>query len=271
MTPIQYCYEKMTAHGSPVYYSLKKIPAEKRDAIVAISAFYQEIEEILLESIDPNLTYEKLNWWRSEISKLTNSSPTHPIALALQKTMDYSLLNRLYAIVDGLEEKMNIAPFESFESVVVHFMRTAGERELLILEMLGFSKKIPVELIYQLTIVVELTHYIQHLRRFVKCGLLYFPMDEMNKYHVTNELLKSDKTSQEIINLLQYQAEKIESAYQKSCETITPEIREMLVHLLARCDIAQATLKEIQNSNFAVLENYIQLTPLKMWWIAYRA
>lgn len=275
MTPINYCYDKIASNGSAVYYSLKKIPAAKRDAIVAISCFYQEIMDVILKSTDLNVTYTQLNWWRGEVAKISPGMAEHPVTLFLQQIWQKNPtlfdIQPLYDMLDGLEQSLVLSPFESFEDVVIHFMRTAGVRELLMIDVLAFPEKIPAEMIYQFTIVLELVNYIQHLRQYARCGFVYFPLDEMNKFNVTVEALKEFKTSKEIINLLEYQFEKAGRAYTKACEELTPPLRKSLAYLIARCDIAQATLREIQVSGFSVLENFIQLTPLRMWWIAYRA
>jgi 15-cis-phytoene synthase len=268
MTPINYCYEKIAAHGSPLYYCVKKISTSSRDAVVAVMAFYDEIMGIILNGTDLHVSYSQLNWWRSEIVKsVTNNYSDHPIIMALNNT--HVNPKALLDIIDGLEQNLNLPPFDTFETQVIHIMRTAGVRELLIAEIA--TEKIPAEIMYQFTIVLELVNYIQNIRCYLRRQLLFFPQDEMSKFNVSAELLYGFKTTPDIVNLLQFQAEKIERAYQKACASLTPTMTKQLSYLLARCDIARATLSEIQASGFTVLEHYIQLTPLRMWWLAYRS
>jgi hypothetical protein len=82
--------------------------------------------------------------------------------------------------------------------------------------------------------------------------------------------LHSFKTTPEIKSFLTSQVEKVSRAYSQANDALTPLMRDQLKHLRARCDLSLATLREIQQSGFTVLENFIQLTPLKMWWVAYR-
>lgn len=268
-TPIQYCYEKVAAHGSPVYYSIKKVKLEKRDNLIIIEAFYQELENVLLKNSDVELAYQQLHWWKSEVIKIPQGLATHPVTRAM-KDANLTDVQRYFDMIDGIEQTLAFQSFDTFEDVVVHIMRTGGARELLLLDLLNLPDKIPQEIIYQYSMVIELVKYIQNLRYYVRRGLMMFPQDELQKFQVSTELLQYFKTTPEIKNFLVSQVEKITLAYQKANASLTPLMRDQLIHLRARCDLAIATLHEIQQSGFTVLENFIQLTPLKMWWVAYR-
>lgn len=267
MTPINYCYEKIAAGGSPFYYCVKKISTLERDAVVAIAAFYEELTDIILKGSDLQVSINQINWWRSEIVKIATGSPDHPVARALQEKQinPQSLLN----ILNGLEETLNVTRFDTFETAVIHIMRTAGAREVLIADVLNVD--ISKEILYQFAIVLDLANYIQYLRQYVRRDFILFPQDEMNQFQVTAESLREYKTTPAIVNLLNYQLEKVERAYQKARNELPPSMSNRLSYLLARCDIAEKTLHELQRSGFTVLENFIQLTPLRMWWIAYRS
>lgn len=269
MTPIQYCYEKIAAQGSPVYYSIKKVRSEKRDALVIVEAFYQELEDVLLKSSDPNVAHNQLNWWRTEVIKIPQGLACHPVTRAMNDA-GLTDIHMYFDMIDGIEQALAFQSFDTFEDLVVHMMRTGGARELLLIDLLELSEKIPEEIIYQFSMVIELVKYIQCLRHYIRRGLIMFPRDELQKFQVSTDLLDAYKTTPEIKNLLASQVEKITRAYQQANESLTPLMREQVKHLRARCDLSLATLREIQQSGFTVLENFIQLTPLKMWWVAYR-
>ncbi len=252
----------MTPADSTLYFSLKKLAPVQRGAVAAICAFYKEIEDVLFECSDFSVAHAKFNWWRAEIVKQT---PDHPVAKELQKIIpQFSLApEKFIELIDGVEQGLSFATFANFEDVVIHFMRTAGVRELLIYDVVQKNKSVSVETIYQFMLVIELVKYIQYLRRYVRRGLIYFSEDELKKFHVTPALLAEYKTTTEIINLLKFQAEKVERAYAKISAAQTE-----LAFFIVRAKMASATLKEIQASHFCVLENFIDLTPLRKWWTA---
>jgi phytoene synthase len=268
----QYCYAKAARPDSALYYSLRGLKPTERDLVVAVHAFYQEIEDIVFECKDYEFASQKFNWWRSEVVRLCEGTPDHPVMLLLQACVKQpaSIQEKLFSIIDALEDNLHPAPFATFEEVVIHFMRTAGQRELLIYELLQKDNAISAEKIYQLMLVAELVNYVQHLHDYVQREIIYFPLDELEQFQVTNQMLHELKTTPELKKLLQHQAEKIKQAYAKGFENVVPSQRAALSSLLIRCEIAFVTLKEIQASEYTVMENLIHLTPLRSWWIAWR-
>lgn len=270
MTPEQYCNQKIAKPGSPFYYSVRKLPLPQRNAIVAIAAFYQEIDEVVIDCHDVGIAYAKLNWWRGEVAKLNGGQPEHPVMLALQKWFKLSP-QKLVNIIDGVEQSLNSSPFLNFEDLTLHIMATAGIREVLISEAMPQDETISIEIIYQLTLVIELIQHIQYLHRYVKQGLIYFAADELTKFNVSLSLLQTYKTNDDIRNLLQYQSEKAERAYNNAKTILTPKMRKQLISLIIRCEIALTVLREIRAEKFSVLENLINITPIRCWWIAHKA
>ncbi len=268
MTPEKYCYQKAAPPTSALYYSLRKLELQQRDAVVAIYAFYKELEDILFECNDLQVAQAKFNWWCQELIK---PKPDHPAAIVLQKIIpQFSLpVLKFIEMIDGVEQSLSFATFVDFSEVVVHWMRTAGVRELLIADVLQKKERVSPETIYQFMLVIELVNYIQHLRAYVQRGLIYFSEDELKQFQVTPLSLRQSKTTPEIRNLLQFQAEKILRAYGTAKSALTPQSKSELMNFIARSEIALQTLKQIQADNFCVLENFIDLTPLKKWWIVW--
>ncbi len=83
MTPEQYCQEKTAKSGSSFYYSFRFLSQSRRLAITALYAFCREVDDIADECTDLSVAKTKLNWWRSEIERLYQNQPQHPVAKAL--------------------------------------------------------------------------------------------------------------------------------------------------------------------------------------------
>lgn len=262
--------ENVASPRSGLYYSLRRLSREKRATVVAIFAFYREIEDITLNYEEITIAHIKLNWWRDEVIKIKDAEPSHPIARDLKHTLGSINPLRLIELIDGLEQNLALPQFERFEDVMIHFMRTAGARELLIADVLQKDSVISADIIYQLAFVIEFVHYLQHLHRYVKRGLIYFSQDELAKFDVIDVMFHQYKTTPNIRNLLECQAEKVNRFFQKASSDLSDNSRSQLANIIIRCQMAMAILKEIQASDFKVLENFINITPLRYWWIAWR-
>lgn len=269
MTPRDYCYQKAAPPGSMLYFSVRKLAREEQDAVVAIFAFYREIEDITLNFTDPALAQIKLNWWRDEVIHIQDATPSHPVAVMLQESLQrFSLAPmRLLAMIDGLEQNLTQPVFAVFSDVVVHVMRTAGERELLIADVLRARELVDPEWVYQLTLVVELVYYLQHLRGYVRRDLIYFSQEELAQFQVSAGMLREFVTTPSIRELLACQAEKIERSY----ALMIGKESVALKNLQLRSRMALAVLRAMRDERFDVLEKFINVTPLRYWWVAFKS
>ncbi|HEX2549847.1 MAG TPA: squalene/phytoene synthase family protein [Gammaproteobacteria bacterium] len=266
MNQTHYCYDVLLKYGSTLYYCLKKITPDKRDIVVAIEAFYQEILQAIFENRDQVVAYQKLLWWQNDVLKIPEKQSEHPVGQELQKYITDN--DRLLKMVDGMMQTLNLPTFPTFEDLVLLMMQIVGQRECLMLDILQKHDHIPIEYIHEAALVLQLTQYIQQLRNYVRIGFIPFSVEEMQKFNVTAEMLGAYKTTPEIQQLLQYQMDKVERAHSHVINDLG--MYEQTLALCKRAEIAWTTLQEIKAGGFKVLESYIHLTPLKMWWVAYR-
>lgn len=257
-----YCYQAVAPVGSELYYSLKKIPSNQQDPIVAVYAFYQDIQEVIFKDTEQSIIHARLNWWRNDILSIPSKQCKHPISACLP-VCDATFIQHYLDLIDGLEQNRNPTPFLSFEEVVIHVMRTAGLRDRLIATLLYPNKNIDLDLLYSFSLVTELVHYLQSLRRYLRIGKFYFAATDLQRFSVTAEMFYHYQTTPGIRELLKEMSTKIHSAY----KTLSQESSHQ--YFLTRAKMAMATLQAIQSLDYKVLEQWIQVTPLKLWWVGF--
>ncbi len=84
MTPQQYCKEKTKQSGSSFTVSFIFLPKVKREAMIALYAFCREVDDVVDECTDYGVAQIKIDWWKSEIERLYDEKPQHPVSFALQ-------------------------------------------------------------------------------------------------------------------------------------------------------------------------------------------
>ena len=271
-SPLQYCFNKIAMPGSPLYYSLMSQSPDERNAIVAIAAFYEEVNECLYECQEPALAQTKLNWWRREVAKLELGQPEHPVSQVLQTYLPvFQLPSQFFAdLIDGVEEQLSLAPFPTQTDLTLQVMRTVGIRESLISKVVSGHQITESENIYQLAWVLALADSLQNMRKQLLKGLVLFSEDEMAQYRVSAALLHDLKTTPEIRQLLNAQQAKAQTAWDKAQAALTPQLKFLNRNLIIRCQMALALMEAMQEARFEVLEQYITLTPIHRWWIAFK-
>ena len=69
--------------GTSFYWAMRRLPANKRDAMYAIYAFCRLVDDIVDEPGNVGKKQEDLMWWRCELNQLYRGTPTHFVTQAL--------------------------------------------------------------------------------------------------------------------------------------------------------------------------------------------
>jgi len=272
MTPQEYCQDKAAKSGSSFYYSFRFLPEHKRDAIIALYAFCREVDDIVDEIADHTIATTKLNWWREEVTNIFHGSPTHPVAKALQEHIKHFNLAEEYfvEIIDGMAMDLEFDVYPTYKELSLYCYRVASVVGLLSVEIFGYENRQTLKYAHELGMAFQLTNITRDVFEDVQRGRVYLPQDELARFNVTNDDLLAGKTTENIVNLLKFQVERAQSHYKKAFELIPAEDRFSQRSGLIMAEIYQATLNEIAQDGYRVLEHRVKLTPLRKLWLAWK-
>ena len=272
MTPDQYCQDKAASSGSSFYYSFMFLPAQQRQAIIALYAFCREVDDVVDECNDPGVARIKLHWWRDEIGKAFSGTPTHPVVEALQQTVKVFNLPKEHfiEIIDGMEMDLNQVRYPSFKDLNLYCYRVASVVGLMAAEIFGFKNHQTLDYAVNLGLAFQLTNILRDVREDAMRGRIYLPQDELQRFGVSEEDILQGNQTEQVTSLMKFQAERAEQTYQKAFELLPEEDRFNQRSGIIMAAIYQATLNEIEKDNYNVLEQRIRLTPVRKLWIAWK-
>ena len=273
MTPDQYCQDKAAKSGSSFYYSFLFLPPEQKQAIIALYAFCREVDDVVDECDDPSLARIKLNWWRSEIDKLFEGAPQHPVTQALARSIERFNLPREHflEIIDGMEMDLDQFSYDSFKDLSLYCYRVASVVGLMAAEIFGYEDRQTLKYAHNLGMAFQLTNIIRDVAEDSLRGRIYLPADEMQRFGVeVDDILKLNMTDN-VRQLMAFQCQRAKDYYQKAFELLPPSDRYRQRSGLIMAAIYRETLDEIERDGFNVLKQRISLTPLRKLWIAWRS
>lgn len=267
-----YCQEKAAASGSSFYYSFLFLEPVRRQAITALYAFCREVDDVVDECPDPALAQTKLAWWRGELAQLFEGSPTHPVTLALQEAIQsFSLPHeQLTEIIDGMEMDLHQARYVDFKSLHLYCYRVAGVVGLLAAEIFGYSDRRTLKYAHDLGLAFQLTNIVRDVGEDARRGRIYLPLDELQRFDVTESDLIESRYSEKFSALMRFQIERARAMYAQAFAQLPAADRRSQRAGLVMAAIYQSTLDEIERDGYRVLHQRIALTPLRKLWIAGR-
>jgi len=272
MTPDEYCQQKAAASGSSFYYSFLFLPPERRRAITALYAFCREVDDVVDETLDPQLAQTKLAWWRKELAAVYNGTPQHPVGKALQPMVQQFNLpqEHLSEIIDGMEMDLTQSRYLDFKGLSLYCHRVAGVVGLLAAEIFGYSNRQTQKYAHELGLAFQLTNIIRDVGEDAGRGRIYLPVEELQRFNVTAREISDRKHSDNFRALMEFQIDRAEKHYEQAMALLPPEDRKSQRAGLVMAAIYRTLLREIRADGCQVLTHRTSLGPIRKLWIAWR-
>lgn len=223
MSPQEYCKQKTKKSHSSFLSAFIFLKKEKKNALIALYAFCREVDDIADECKDNKIGKNKLNWWRSEINRLYNKNPQHPVTIALEPYISKYNLNKLYfiEIIDGMEMDLIFNRYKNFKQLQLYCYRVASTVGILSAHIFGFKDNKTLTYAHNLGIALQLTNIIRDLGEDTKRGRIYIPLDELKKFNITeSEILKNIKDKR-IKDLVINQAKRAQDFYKLAINSLS--------------------------------------------------
>lgn len=267
MTPEEYCQDKTAKSGSSFYYSFLFLPKAKRLAITALYAFCREVDDIADAEMDNKIKLVKLEWWRSEIEKLFTGSANHPVTQALVTPIhDFNLEKKYFLeIIDGMEMDLETVRFNNFEELNLYCYRVAGVVGLLSASIFGFKDPQTLEYAKKLGLALQLTNIIRDVYEDSLRNRLYLPLDELEKFGVTEKDIFGRKDTESFHKLMRFHAERAHQCYREAFDTLPLQDRYNQKTGTIMAAIYENTLTEMELDKLQVLKHKVVIpTPRKV-------
>ena len=273
MNPDQYCQERAVASGSSFYYSFLFLPPDKRRAITAFYALCRELDDVVDECSDPQVAVIKLAWWRTELDRLYQNQPQHPVTRALAPYIPKLDIPRelLEEIVDGMEMDMTHSRYPDFKSLQLYCYRAAGVVGEIAARIFGDTHRDTTQYAHDLGMAFQLTNIIRDVGEDARRNRIYLPLTELEQFGVTSADIIHARMNAPFLALMQFQYERAVGYYEKALASLPAQDRRSQRPGLAMAAIYRATLEEIRRGGYRVLTERTSLTPLRKFWLAWKA
>jgi len=273
MDPFAYCEERLAQSHSSFTYSFRVLPAPRRRAMTALYAFCREVDDVVDEVSDPAVARIKLAWWRREVGAVFDSTPQHPVALALKEVVGVYDLPRadFDAIIDGMAMDLDQNRYQDFASLERYCHRVAGVVGLLSARIFGFREPSTLDYANGLGIAFQLTNIIRDVGEDAQRGRIYLPQEEMQRFGVAAADIFARRMSDAFRRLMAFQVERARALYANALALLPSRDRRAQRPGLVMAAVYRALLTEIERDGYQVLDRRISLAPAYKAWIAWRA
>lgn len=255
--------------GSDVYYASLYYPPHERQRLRVLYTLLQEIINVPASCSDRGVAQVKLAWWRDEIERTTTLKPRHyltqtalehfqqqttlaPLYLALCEQLSGDLLEPKFANAAALLDSLRTRYGDWLDALTA---TVNCERETTLLDLFVYT---------------QCLNYWCDFRQQQRHGLLLCDTSALERLGLSPDTVRYASNSDEIKPLVQKAIATASDNTTKLISALSAQQRkkDRFIVCLARFALLGARLTA--ESDFRVLEQRVQPTPLSKLWIAWR-
>ena len=260
----RYCRNIARKRAKNFYYSFLLLEKPQRNAMCAIYAFMRYCDDL---SDDPSTTdTAKLQMtiaqWRMDLNRaLDGDVEGNPLWPAFHDTVQrYSIPHRFFhEMIDGILSDVEPRQMQTFDELYRYCYHVASVVGLTIIHIFGFSSIKALLLAEKCGIAFQLTNILRDIREDAQLGRVYLPLDDLARFGVTVEQLRSGIEDDAFRKLMGFESARAEAYYEESeplMKLIDPKSRRSLWALR---EIYLRLLARLEAEHFAVLSHRINV------------
>ena len=266
------------------YYSFLVLPPQKRRAIVAVWDFCRAVDDAVDEVVPDHewaggLTSDararaaaQLAHWRSELDAAYRGTPRSSQGAALQPFIrEFNLPRaRFEELIDGVEMDLSYARYETFEELLQYCRRVASAVGLICVEIFGYRDLGSLAYAESLGIALQLTNIIRDVAVDLRRGRIYLPGEDMRRFGVSEDDLRSGRVSPAVAALLQFECVRAHSYYDRAAWQLPAADASSLVAAEIMGGIYYGILTRVEAAHYDVFSARIRVPRVQRAVIALR-
>ena len=243
------------------------LPKAKREALSAVYAYCRLIDDIVDEGLPKDEARRQLDFWREEIERLYQGTPTHAISRGLLKAVaDYKIPKEPFLeMIRGCAMDLDGTRYETIADLESYMRGVASSVGIMCIHIFGWtytSKERMYEFATTFGYAFQLTNIIRDVGADLEIGRVYLPLSEIRDagYSVDRLVLRDHGPAFD--RLMEGQYKRAKTYYARARNLVDFRDRLSLLPAEVMAHVYEGLLDEIKAREFRVL---FQKTSLPGW------
>ena len=252
----------MSGRATSFYYSFLALPADKRNAIVAVWDFCRAVDDAVDEpgESDPR---GALNQWRDEVARMYEGR--EPATVQGRQLAPYipkfGLPRSAFEdLIDGVAMDLQSTRYATFEELRQYCLRVASAVGLICVEIFGYRDLQTRDYAIDLGIALQLTNIIRDVATDLERGRLYLPTQDLQRFGCTEADLRAGVVTDNIRNLLAFEVDRARQFYRKASGALPHHDERRVVSARIMGAIYSDLLRAIERAGYDVFRQNVRVS-----------
>ncbi|HEY6015416.1 MAG TPA: squalene/phytoene synthase family protein [Gaiellaceae bacterium] len=253
------------ARAGNFYYGIRLLPRDRRAALCCVYAFARRVDDVADGALPSDEKLAELSRLRAALDALAAADDPQLQALGDAASRHPIPLDSFRDLIDGAEDDVRGAVYETFDDLVVYCRRVAGSIGRLSLGVFGArDPERAGDLGDDLGVALQLTNILRDLREDWAEGRVYLPRQDLERFGVEPPAFSAE--------LVRFEAARAQEWFERGLGVLPLLDRPAAASVSAMAGIYRRLLVRIEVQPELVLEGpRLSLPAREKAWVAARS
>ncbi len=245
---------------SNFYYAFSVLPKEKREAIYTLYSFCRQADDIA-DGIDPSgKKLKTLDYWENELFRQFNYESSTRFDKVWKIAQKFRIpLEYFTELINGIRMDLAHVRFTSIDDLINYCYRVASVVGLMSIQIFGYRDERVKEYAINLGIALQLTNIMRDVGVDAEMGRVYLPLEDLEKFGVSEQDIIRKKVSGSFIELMEYQYQRAKQYYHRAAEILPSSERRNMIPSQIMKNIYFHLLNVMERREFNVLQEKTEI------------
>jgi squalene synthase HpnC len=268
-----YCERLARTHYENFSVAAWFLPKGLRQHFFNVYAYCRISDDLGDEVGDPQQSLALLDEWERELDACYAGSPRHPVFVALLETVrQFEIPKREFSdLLFAFRQDQHIRRYHTFEDVLAYCRYSANPVGHLVLYVCGYRDEERQRLSDHTCTALQLANFWQDVTVDLQKGRIYIPLEDMQRFGVTEQRVAERRFSKEFRDLMQFEVTRTRQWFECGLPLIesVDEALALDIELFTRG--GQEILNAIERQGFNMLKSRPVISKPRKLWLVLRA
>ena len=257
-----YCARLTRSHYENFSVASLFLPRRLLPHFHAVYAYCRWADDLADESGGGSEALSLLHWWREQLLRCYDGTPTHPVMLALQPTIRRFAIppKPFLDLLIAFEQDQTIKRYSTYEQLLGYCRNSANPVGRLVLYLCRCYDDERAALSDNICSGLQLANFWQDVARDLAIGRIYLPEEDRARFGVSEDDLLARRTTPRFVELMHFEVERTRELFHRGTPLMDPLPADVRpdIELFQRGGLA--ILRKIEDDSYRVLERRPALT-----------
>ena len=252
-----YCRELAESHYENFHVATWFLPKPLRPHFQSVYAYCRISDDLGDEVGDTQQSLALLNFWNDELDACYQGVTRHPVFVALAETIRVCNIPKtpFADLLVAFRQDQTVMRYRTMQDVFGYCRNSANPVGHLVLYVCGYREPDLFTLSDFTCTALQLANFWQDVREDYLRHRIYLPLEDMERFGVTEEQIRDRRFSPEFRNLMEHEVTFAQSLFEAGAPLLHRVDKEIAVDIALFSRGGQEILRAIRKQNYDVLRS----------------